>query len=60
MVDALPLSPDVLAWMQPFVEANYKPEPKRKNRRNELYERDAKLRDGAEGHASDAPGKAMR
>jgi hypothetical protein len=26
--------------MQPFVDANYRPEPKRKVRRNELYERD--------------------
>ena len=47
-VDALPLPPDVLAWMQPFVDANYKPEPKRKVRRNELYERDEKLRQGGE------------
>jgi hypothetical protein len=37
VVDSLPLLPEVLAWMQPFVEANYKPEPKRKVRRNELY-----------------------
>ncbi|MGH8851620.1 MAG: DUF3305 domain-containing protein [Casimicrobiaceae bacterium] len=59
-VDALPLLPEVLAWMQPFVEANYKPEPKRKNRRNELYERDAKLREGAEGKDSVASEKAMR
>ena len=27
----------MLAWMQPFVDANYRPEPKRKVRRNELY-----------------------
>ena len=46
-VDAVPLLPDVLAWMQPFVAANYKPEPKRKVRRNELYERDGKVRDGS-------------
>ena len=39
-VDATPLSAEMLAWMQPFVEANYRPEPKRKVRRNELYERD--------------------
>jgi hypothetical protein len=30
----------MLAWMQPFVDANYRPEPKRKVRRNEFYERD--------------------
>jgi hypothetical protein len=39
-VDATPLSAEMLAWMQPFVDATYRPEPKRKNRRNELYERD--------------------
>jgi hypothetical protein len=39
-IDATPLSPEMLAWMQPFVDANYRPEPKRKVRRNELYERD--------------------
>lgn len=46
MVDALPLLPDVLAWMRPFVDANYKPEPKRKNRRNELYEREGEQAGG--------------
>ena len=39
-VDVTPLSAEMLAWMQPFVDANYRPEPKRKVRRNELYERD--------------------
>jgi hypothetical protein len=39
-VDATPLSVEMLAWMKPFVDANYRPEPKRKVRRNELYERD--------------------
>jgi hypothetical protein len=39
-VDATSLSAEMLAWMQPFVDANYRPEPKRKVRRNELYERD--------------------
>ena len=58
MVDALPLMPEVLAWMQPFVAANYKPEPKRNVRRNELYERDDKHRNAREGKLSDAPSKA--
>ncbi len=40
-VDATPLPAEMLAWMQPFVDANYRPEAKRKVRRNELYERDA-------------------
>jgi hypothetical protein len=56
-VDALPLMPEVLEWMQPFVAANYKPEPKRKVRRNELYEREAEHRGSREGKLSDAPGK---
>jgi hypothetical protein len=38
--------------MQPFVAANYKPEPKRKVRRNELYERDDQHRD--DKHHDDA------
>ena len=56
MVDAVPLLPEVRAWMQPFVDANYKPEPKRKVRRNELYERDDKREEGRERKFSGAPG----
>jgi hypothetical protein len=44
-IDVVPLPPEILAWMQPFVAEHYRPEPKRKVRRNELYERDAKERD---------------
>jgi Protein of unknown function (DUF3305) len=39
-VDAVPLPPEILAWMQPFVAEHYRPEPKRKSRRNPLYERE--------------------
>jgi hypothetical protein len=39
-VDAVPLPPEIHAWMLPFVAEHYKPEPKRKVRRNQLYERD--------------------
>ena len=39
-VDAVPLPAEILAWMQPFVAEHYRPEPKRKSRRNQLYERD--------------------
>ena len=60
MVDAVPLLPEVLAWMQPFVAANYKPEPKRKVRRNELYERDGQLKEGRERNISDAPGEPAK
>jgi hypothetical protein len=41
-VDAVPMLPEILAWLAPFVAANYKPEPKRKVRRNDPFaERDA-------------------
>jgi hypothetical protein len=46
--------------MQPFVAANYKPEPKRKVRRNELYERDGQLKEGRERNISDAPGEPAK
>jgi hypothetical protein len=59
-VDVVPLPPDVLAWMQPFVAANYKPEPKRKARRNELYERDDQLQEGRERNAFDAPAEPAK
>lgn len=58
MVDAVPLFPELLAWMQPYVAANYKPEPKRKVRRNELYERDDQHRNASARKVSDAPTKA--
>ena len=36
-VEGLPMLPEVLAWMTPFVDSNYKPEPKRKVRRNDPF-----------------------
>jgi hypothetical protein len=39
-VDAVTLDPAILEWMRPFVVEHYRPEPRRKARRNELYERD--------------------
>jgi len=36
-VDAVPMLPDVLAWMAPFVAEHYKPEPKRKVMRNDPF-----------------------
>src|SRR5438105_1942515 len=50
-VDATALSAEMLAWMQPFVDANYRPEPKRKNRRNELYEREQASDEATNGSA---------
>ena len=40
-VDAVPLPVDIRDWVQPFVAEHYRPEPKRKSRRNELYERES-------------------
>lgn len=34
-VDAVPLPPELRAWMEPFVAEHYKPEPKRKMRRRD-------------------------
>ena len=42
-VDAVPLPVDIRDWVQPFVAEHYRPEPKRKNRRNELYEREGNI-----------------
>jgi hypothetical protein len=36
-VDAVPMLPEVLAWMEPFIALHYKPEPKRKVRRNDPF-----------------------
>jgi hypothetical protein len=58
MVDVVPLFPELLAWVRPYVAANYKPEPKRKVRRNELYERDDQHRDASEPKLSGSRSKA--
>ena len=55
-VDATPLTAEMLTWMQPFVDAHYRPEPKRKVRRNELYERDLAGAD-ASGRAAGKRGR---
>ena len=34
-VDGVPMPPDIADWMRPFIAAHYKPEPRRKVRRNE-------------------------
>jgi len=39
-VEGVRLAPELLEWMKPFVEANYKPEPRRKNRRNDPFAAD--------------------
>ena len=45
-VEAVPMPDAIRAWMAPFVTENYKPEPRRKSRRNELYQRDGEPTDG--------------
>ena len=47
-VEAVPLAEAIRAWIEPFVAEHYKPTPKRKSKRNELYERD----DGSPGPKS--------
>jgi len=44
-VDAVPLPAAVLAWMQPFVAENYKPEPRKKVRRNDPFADHARQRE---------------
>ena len=36
-VDNVPMPPPVRAWLEPWLEANYRPEPRRKHRRNEKF-----------------------
>ena len=49
-VDAVPVPPVLLAALQAFVAANYRPEPRKKAKRNELYEGDAqRARESAQG-----------
>jgi hypothetical protein len=39
-IEAAPLPAEIRCWMEPFVAEHYRAEPRRKARRNELYERD--------------------
>jgi hypothetical protein len=49
-VDAVPIPPLLLATLSSFVAANYRPEPRKKVKRNELYEGDeARRREAAGG-----------
>ena len=42
-VDAVPMPAEVLAWIAPFIAEHYKPEPRRKVRRNDPFaDRDQK------------------
>jgi hypothetical protein len=39
-VDSVAMPVPIMAWVQPFMEANYKPEPRRKIRRNDPFAAD--------------------
>lgn len=52
-VDSVPIPPAVRAWMEPWLAANYKPEPRRKRRRNQDFWGDKEPSDAAnEGRAA--------
>ena len=44
-VDTVPMPDAIREWMTPFVETHYKPEPKRKNKRNDPFKDGAYVRD---------------
>jgi hypothetical protein len=44
-VDAVPLPPGIRDWMEPFVAEHYKPEPRKKVRRNDPFADDARRRE---------------
>ena len=44
-VDAVPMPAAILAWMRPFVAEHYRPEPRKKVRRNDPFAKDALGRD---------------
>jgi hypothetical protein len=46
-VDAVPMPAALLAEMESFVAKHYQPEPRKKAKRNELYEGDERLRDAS-------------
>ena len=41
-VDSLPMPLPVREWLSPWLEANYRPEPRRKHRRNEKFSHEEK------------------
>jgi uncharacterized protein DUF3305 len=49
-VDAVPMPTALLAAMEPFVAEHYRPEPRKKAKRNEFYEGEERHRGGGEGH----------
>ena len=48
-VDSVPLPPGIRAWMEPFVAEHYKPEPRKKVRRNDPFADEAPRRERPTG-----------
>jgi hypothetical protein len=44
-VDPVPMPEAILAWMRPFVAEHYRPEPRRKMKRNDPFQDGAPVRD---------------
>ena len=44
-VDPVPMPEAILAWMRPFVAEHYRPEPRRKMKRNDPFQDGALMRD---------------
>jgi uncharacterized protein DUF3305 len=44
-VDGVPMLPPIADWMRPFIAEHYKPEPRKKARRNDPFADDAARRD---------------
>jgi hypothetical protein len=57
-VDAVALDPALIAWVEVFVVEHYRPESKRKSRRNPLYERERSRGGEAPAAADSADGPA--
>jgi hypothetical protein len=49
-VDSVPLPDGIRAWMEPFVAEHYKPEPRKKVRRNDPFADGSFRRDRGSGH----------
>jgi hypothetical protein len=55
-VDGVPMLPAIADWMRPFIAAHYKPEPRRKVRRNDPVGDEAKAANAAvEGRVKSQP-----
>lgn len=48
-VDNVPMSPEIAEWVQAFIAANYKPEPRRKVKRNDPFAAEGTDRGGRGG-----------